>query len=202
MLLIDITRDITTAEVYPGDPETVLEQARTIGDSSDCNLSVLHTCVHTGTHTDAPLHFIEDGKSVEQLPSEAFIGPCTVIEVEEPYITGEYVNECFPQNAERILIKGNGEAFFMDSAAEEAAGLPNLRLIGTDAVSVGIHGSQIRPHKAFLSKDIPILEGLNLAEVEPGNYFLLAMPMKIGGAEGAPVRAVLADEYIFWTKQR
>ena len=202
MKLIDITRDITTAEVYPGDPETQLLSVRTIGEDSDCNLSVLCACNHTGTHADAPLHFIEGGASVEQLPPEAFIGPCVVLEVNEPFLTGEYVNEHFPQDAERILIKGNGEAAFMDSAAEEAAALPNLRLIGTDAVSVGVHGNQIRPHKAFLSRDIAILENLDLSEVEPGNYFLIALPLKIGGAEGAPVRAVLASDYIFWTQTR
>ena len=201
MHLIDITRDVTTAEVYPGDPPTVLRQVRTIGDESDYNLSELCACVHAGTHMDAPLHFIEDGPSVTQLPPDAFVGPCTVLEVKDSPITGECVNRRFPQNAERLLIKGNGEVTFMDSAAYEAAELP-LRLIGTDAASIGMETCELQTHKAFLSKGIVILEGLDLSEVEPGNYFLIALPMKIGGAEGAPVRAFLADEYIFWTKPR
>lgn len=201
MHLIDITRDVTTAEVYPGDPPTVLRQVRTIGDESDYNLSELCACVHAGTHMDAPLHFIEDGPSVTQLPPDAFVGPCTVLEVKDSPITGECVNRRFPQNAERLLIKGNGEVTFMDSAAYEAAELP-LRLIGTDAVSIGMETCELQTHKAFLSKGIVILEGLDLSEVEPGNYFLIALPMKIGGAEGAPVRAFLADDYIFWTKPR
>lgn len=201
MHLIDITRDITCAPPYPGDPETALEQIQTIGEGADCNLSTLFTSVHTGTHADAPLHFLEDGFSVDQYPPDVFIGPCVVLEVHDSPITGEYVNERFPQTAERILIKGGGEVTFMDSAAEEAAELP-LRLIGTDAVSVGTQGNEIRPHKAFLSKGIAILEGLDLTDVAPGNYFLIALPMRIGGAEGAPVRAVLADDYIFWTRPR
>lgn len=201
MHLIDITRDVTTAEVYPGDPPTVLRQVRTIGDESDYNLSELCACVHAGTHMDAPLHFIEDGPSVTQLPPDAFVGPCTVLEVKDSPITGECVNRRFPQNAERLLIKGNGEVTFMDSAAYEAAELP-LRLIGTDAASIGMKTCELQTHKAFLSKGIVILEGLDLSEVEPGNYFLIALPMKIGGAEGAPVRAFLADDYIFWTKPR
>lgn len=201
MHLIDITRDVTTAEVYPGDPPTVLRQVRTIGDESDYNLSELCACVHAGTHMDAPLHFIEDGPSVTQLPPDAFVGPCTVLEVKDSPITGECVNRRFPQNAERLLIKGNGEVTFMDSAAYEAAELP-LRLIGTDAISIGMETCELQTHKAFLSKGIVILEGLDLSEVEPGNYFLIALPMKIGGAEGAPVRAFLADDYIFWTKPR
>lgn len=201
MHLIDITRDVTTAEVYPGDPPTVLRQLRTIGPDSDYNLSELCACVHAGTHMDAPLHFIEDGPSVTQMPLDAFVGPCTVLEVKDSPITGECVNRRFPQNAERLLIKGNGEVTFMDSAAYEAAELP-LRLIGTDAISIGMETCELQTHKAFLSKGIVILEGLDLSEVEPGNYFLIALPMKIGGAEGAPVRAFLADDYIFWTKPR
>ena len=201
MHLIDITRDVTTAEVYPGDPPTLVRRVRTIGEDSDYNLSVLCACVHAGTHVDAPLHFFEDGLSVEQLPPDAFVGPCTVLEIKDSPITGECVNRRFPQNAERVLIKGGGEVTFMDSAAFEAAELP-LRLIGTDALSISMETCELQTHKAFLRKGIVILEGLDLSEVEPGNYFLIALPMKIGGAEGAPVRAFLADDYIFWTKQR
>ena len=201
MHLIDITRDITTAEVYPGDPPTVVRQIKTIGEESDYNLSVLCACVHAGTHVDAPLHFIEGGASVTELPADAFIGPCTVLEIKDSPITGECVNRRFPQKAERVLIKGNGEVTFMDSAAFEAAELP-LRLIGTDAISIGMETCELQTHKAFLRKGIAILEGLDLSEVEPGNYFLIALPMKIGTAEGAPARAFLADDYIFWTKPR
>ena len=201
MHLIDITRDVTTAEVYPGDPPTVVRQIRTIGEDSDYNLSVLCACVHAGTHMDAPLHFIEGGASVTELPEDAFVGPCTVLEIKDSPITGECVNRRFPQNAERLLIKGNGEVTFMDSAAFEAAELP-LRLIGTDALSISMETCELQTHKAFLSKGIVILEGLDLSEVEPGNYFLIALPMKIGTVEGAPVRAFLADDYIFWTKPR
>ena len=201
MHLIDITQDITKAVPYPGDPDTVVERIRTIGADADYNLSVISACLHTGTHVDAPLHFFEDGFAVDAYAPDAFIGPCVVLEIKDSPITGEYVNECFPQNAERILIKGQGEVSFMDSAAEEAAELP-LRLIGTDAASVGSPGFEIRPHKAFLRKGIAILEGLDLSQVKPGNYFLIALPMKIGGADGAPVRAFLADDYIFWTQQR
>lgn len=201
MHLIDISRDVTTAAVYPGDPPTVLRQIRAIGPDSDCNLSALEMCLHTGTHVDAPLHYFEGGADVEQFDPEVFIGPCTVIEVHDSPITGEYINRRFPQSAERVLIKGGGEVTFMDSAAQEAAELP-LRLIGTDAVSVGSYGCEMQVHKAFLRSGIAILEGLDLTNVAPGHYFLIALPMKIGGAEGAPVRAMLADDYIFWTQQR
>jgi arylformamidase len=197
MRFIDISRDLLTAPVYPGDPETSVEQVLSIGGGDDCNLSAVYACVHTGTHADAPLHFIEGGASIDTLPLDVYIGPCTIIEVREGVITGEYVNKHFPRKCERLLIKGGGKAVFMDSAAEEAVSL-GVKLIGTDANSIGYEGNQIKPHKAFLSKGVAILEGLDLSEAEPGNYFLIATPVKLGGLEGAPVRAILATEYIFW----
>ncbi len=200
MKLIDISRDLTTAEVYPGDPQTVIERIRTIGSDSDCNLTAAFMCLHTGTHIDAPMHFIDNGDDATAYDPEIFFGPCTVIEIKDSPITGEFIDRHFPKNAERVLIKGNGEVTFMGSSAEEASKL-GLKLIGTDAASVGVHGDQIKPHKSFLMNGTAILEGLDLSEVEPGNYFLIAFPLKISGVDGAPVRAFLADEYIFWTKK-
>lgn len=200
MKLIDISRDIRTTDVYPGDPDTVIERVRTIGDESDCNLSAMYSCLHAGTHVDAPMHFLENGGDILSYDPAAFFGPCTVIEIKDSPITGEFIDNHFPKNAERILIKGNGKVTFMGSSAEEASKL-GLKLIGTDASSVGVHGDQIKPHKSFLSNGTAILEGLDLSEVEPGNYFLLAFPVKISGVDGAPARAFLADEYIFWTKK-
>jgi len=197
MNFIDISRDMLSAPVYPGDPEPSVEQVLSINSGDDCNLTAVYACVHTGTHADAPLHFIEDGASIDTIDVNFFIGPCTVIDVREGVITGEYVNRHFPRKCERLLIKGNGQAFFMDSAADEAAAL-GIRLIGTDANSIGYKGNQIKPHKAFLSKGVAILEGLDLSEVTPGNYYLIAPPVKLGGLEGAPVRALLATDYIFW----
>ncbi|MCL2507859.1 MAG: cyclase family protein [Oscillospiraceae bacterium] len=199
MRLIDISRDLLTSEIYSGDPKPEVSWLRTIESGSDCNLSAISACVHTGTHVDAPLHFIEGGGGIERYGLDAFFGPCDVIEVRDSPVTGEFVNRRFPKGSERVLIKGNGQVWFMDSAAEEAAAL-NLKLIGTDSLSIGTHGNQIRPHKAFLSRGIAVLEGLDLSQVEPGRYFLMAAPVKLGGLEGAPARAVLAADYIFWSK--
>ena len=115
----------------------------------------------------------------------------------EGAITGEDINEKFPQKCERLLIKGDGKAYFHSSAADELADI-GLKLIGTDSLSVGVKGDQVAPHKAFLGAGICVLEGLDLSEVTPGNYYLFAAPVKLGGLEGAPVRAVLISDYIFW----
>ncbi len=200
MKLIDISRKFFQSDVYPGDPEPEYEQLCEIGDSSECNLTAVHACSHTATHADAPLHFISGGKPIDEMPLDAYIGPCTVLQVPAGVITGDYVDRFFPKSCERLLIKGGGKAFFMDSSAQELADR-GLLLIGTDSLSVGCKGNQTGPHKAFLQNSVAVLEGLDLSKVEPGNYFLFAPPVLYDGLEGAPVRAVLIEDYIFWAKR-
>ena len=134
------------------------------------------------------------------MPLDAYVGPCTVLQVPAGVITGEYVDRYFPKNCQRLLIKGGGKAFFMDSTAQELSER-NLLLIGTDSLSVGCKGNQPGPHKAFLGGGVAVLEGLDLSKVEPGNYFLFAPPVLYDGLEGAPVRAVLIEDYVFWAKR-
>lgn len=198
MQIIDISKDITKCDIYPGDPEVSITAVSKLKDGDSCNLSAIYTGLHNGTHADAPLHFIDGAKSIEQTDLSAYIGECYVIEVPEGPVTGEFVNNNFPSDAVRVLIKSNGNAWFMESAAEEIA-FSKIRLIGTDALSVGISGNQTAPHRAFLREDVAIIENLELTNVKPGKYFLLAQPLKIGGAEAAPLRAVLLADMIFWS---
>ena len=95
------------------------------------------------------------------------------------------------------MFKSGGGAYFLESAGDELAML-GVRLVGTDAQSVGCPGNQARPHRALLQENIAVLEGLCLEAAPPGDYFLIAPPVKIVGRDGAPVRAVLASDYIFW----
>ena len=200
MNIIDISRDIITAEVYPGDPEPRVQSFQKIEKGDECNLNALYMCLHNGTHIDAPNHFIEDGATVETLELERFIGECTVIEVPEGAIHGAFIDRYIPTDCERLIIKGNGKAYFSDSGAFALASL-GLKLVGTDANSVGTQGAQVAPHRAFLGNDIPLLEGLNLEDVVPGKYFLIAPPLKIGGVEATPTRALLISDYLFWGKK-
>ncbi len=200
MKIIDISKKYFSSEVYPGDPVPEAERISVIGENSECNLTVIHACAHTATHVDAPLHFVDEGRSIEELPLEPFIGECTVLEVPEGVITGDYVDRFIPKKCQRLLIKGNGKAFFMDSSAQELADR-GLLLIGTDSLSVGCKGNQVAPHKAFLLGGVTVLEGLDLSKVKAGNYFLFAPPVKCDGIEGAPARAILIEDYIFWSKK-
>ncbi len=199
MDVIDISRDLLKTPVYPGDPEGYIDDVQAIKRGDRCNLNAVYSCLHTATHIDAPLHFIEGGKSIEQFPPELFLGECAVVEAPPGPITGAFAEDNFPwRDCERLLIKGNGLSYLMEASAYYIVD-SGIKLLGTDSQSIGNHGSNDVIHKAILSADIPIIEGLDLTDVEPGRYFLVAQPIKIGGLEAAPCRAVLIKDHLFWT---
>ena len=200
MKIIDISNDLLTAEVYEGDPVPEMKRVREISPDSYYNLSVLDAFLHNGTHIDAPLHFVPDADSVDKLPLEKFIGPCKVIEVSEGIITGRLVEEYFPRDCKRVLIKSKGRAFIHYTGAEVMSYL-GYELVGTDGVTVEAPDSDGSTHRSLLNANIAILEELNLEEVKSGEYFLIAPPVKIGGAEASFARAVLISDYIFWSSK-
>ena len=201
MKIIDISKDVMTCEVYPGDPLPNIEMVRTISDECEYNLGKISMCLHNGTHMDAPLHYLPNGNDVTEIDPEVFMGPCVVVEVKEEFITGAFVEEYFPRNATRILIKSHGKAVFHESAASELSHL-GYNLVGTDSLSVEPEGSDGRTHRMFMVDNIALLENLDLSNVEPGKYFLVAAPVKISGAEAAPVRAMLISDFIFWSGEQ
>lgn len=199
MKIIDISKKFFSCNIYPGDPEPSFERISDMKQGAVYNGSVVNAGVHTGTHADAPLHFLSDGISIEKMPLDAYIGPCTVIQVPPGAITGEYVDRFFPQKCERLLVKSDGLAYFMDFSAQELVDR-GIKLIGTDALSVGGRGNEMAVHKAFMQSNTAILESLDLSAVKPGEYFLSAAPVALDGMEAAPVRAVLIEDYIFWSR--
>ncbi len=199
MDVIDISRDLLKTPEYPGDPKNYVELVQRIKGGDSCNLSAVYTCLHTATHVDAPRHFIDDGATIDELPLDVFIGECYVVEAPPGPITGDYADKNFYiEGCERLLIKGNGLAHLMESTAYDIA-LSGIKLIGIDNCTIGKGETNPRVHTALLAENIPIIEGLDLSDVEPGRYFLMAQPIKIGGVEAAPLRAVLVKEHIFWT---
>lgn len=197
MKWIDISSDLLNAPAYPGDPEPEFTQIQRIEDGDECSLSAVFACVHAGTHADAQSHFIEGGKTIEEMPLDSYIGECLVVDFGPGLITGEEIERYVPEGTERLLIKGGGKAFLMEHAADELAFM-NLKLVGTDAMSIADDNEQRRTHCALLGGGTAVLEGLNLESVQAGHYFLVAPPVRIDGADGAPVRALLLKEHLFW----
>ena len=140
MEIIDISRDILKTPVYPGDPEGYLDEIKSMKKGEKCNLNAFYTCLHTATHVDAPLHFINGGASIDEIPLATFIGECVVVEVPPGPVTGAFAEDNFPFNAERVLIKGNGNSYLMESSAYCFADT-NVKLLGTDSQSIGYGSS-------------------------------------------------------------
>ena len=198
--IIDISKGILKTDVYPGDPEPSFRFVRhSRGDGY--NLGFLSAGMHAGTHVDAPLHFFDDGASVDSLDLNAFVGPCTVIETPPGLLTGADVDRLFPRICERVLIKGNGKTLLHPSAASEIS-YRGCLLLGIDAPTIEAPDSAGATHRFLLGENVAILENLNLSEVREGDYFLLSQPVIVEGAEAAPCRALLIKGHIFWSGSR
>lgn len=192
MLLYDISTDILTAQVYEGDPAPTLEYIRSTENGDDYNLSVLTTCMHTGTHVDSPFHYDDEGAKIEDMKLSVFYGKCTVVTI-KGILTGEDMERLLPYCKRRLLLHGDGEAYLSYSAAVVLAD-SNIQLIGTDGISVSTAFDEYRTHLEFARANIAVLEGLNLAGIRDGEYTLCAFPIKVSGAEAAPCRAVLLEQ--------
>jgi len=191
---------------WPGSPRVELSRRRDMGQGDAVNDSVLLCGVHTGTHVDAPLHFLADGADVTQLALDALIGPAVVGALPDvDVVTAEDLDALnLPNDMQRLLLRTrNSEGwqrgdreFRADFVALTAAAARwvvarGIRLIGVDYLSVQIFRGDPQTHIALLQAGVVIVEGLNLAGVAPGSYELICLPLKLAGAEGAPARAVL-----------
>jgi len=189
MKIIDISREAFSAPNYDDDPQPKFKWYKRLNRNSEYNLSVLGMTPHTGTHLDAPLHYIENGESVDLCPLEKCYGSCTVISI-EGILTGEDMDRLLPLCKKRLLIHGNGNAALELSAARVLTE-NGVVLIGTDSVSISFREQEEEVHRELLSKGTLILENLVFDNVPDGNYILCALPLKLGGMEASPVRAVL-----------
>ena len=192
MTIYDISRELFSADVYPGDPVPYSERIRRIDTGDEYNLSAFFTGSHSGTHLEAPRHFIEDGDTIDRMPLDPFIGPCTVITA-DGLITGAQVEELLLKSQKRILFRGDGQAFLDRSAAFVLAD-SGTTLVGTDAISIASELEERAVHLELLGAGIPVLEGLFLDHVPDGNYLLIALPLKLRGLEASPCRAVLLKD--------
>jgi len=208
MKIFDVTVAISEKmPIYAGDPPALVESAKQLSAGESSNVSRLAFGAHTGTHVDAPNHFIDGSRRVDQLDLNKLIGQCRVVRVpdEVQTIGPEHIGDI--EGIERVLFKTKNSAYWNESefhsdfahlspAAADALVAGGVKLVGIDYLSIErFHSGDHAVHKAFLSKEIVILEGLDLRAVEPGDYELICLPLKyIGGeGDGAPARAVLVQ---------
>lgn len=187
MKLYDITGELFSTPVFPGDPEPKFTFVKDMRYGDDCNLSNLTQCTHNGTHADAPKHFINNGITIDEMPLEKFIGPCKVVNVGE-CIGKEVVEQRIKVSDERILFKG---ACRITKEGAQALARCKFSLVGVESMSVAVGSDTIPVHRILLRQEIAILENLDLSSIEEGKYFLTALPLKMKGLEASPVRAVL-----------
>lgn len=203
---IDISVPIKAGMVHwPDNPEIRVDKMLDMERGDVCNVSVLSMGSHTGTHMDAPLHFIRNGKSLDQMPLDATIGPCRVIEIKNrEAVTAEEIAPFRIKAGERILFKTANSrkswksvAFdedFIYISKEAAAHLAKARVmtVGIDYLSVGgFKKDGVETHHALLGAGIWVIEGLNLSRIKPGRYELNCLPLRVLKSDGAPARALL-----------
>ncbi len=192
LIIHDISKDTISTPVFSGDPETEVVQVRSMEDGDGYNLSKISMSVHSGTHIDAPLHFCADGSSIDKLRLNTFYGKCTVITV-DGILTGEDMERLLPYCKRRILFRGKGNTYVSQSAAIVLAS-SRVVLVGTDAESIAPSFDEEKTHRELARAGIAILENLNLNDIEDGEYDLCAFPVKFGGLEAAPCRAILFEQ--------
>lgn len=196
MKIYDISQEVYTCKVYPGDPAPQREVLARIADGSMYNLTAFSMCSHNGTHVDAPYHFYENGKNLSQVSLENFIGMAYVAEhagdilAEDAIAILERARKAGRGCMKRILIKGKAVVTIEAAEIFSEAG---LLLFGNESQTVGPEEAPMAVHLKMLGADMVFLEGIRLAEVSEGIYFLSAAPIHLGGADGAPCRAVLVE---------
>lgn len=192
MIIHDISRDTINTPVYDGDPATRAERIKSIENGDGYNLTEISMSVHSGTHIDAPLHFYDEGSSIDNIRLNTFFGKCTVITV-SGILTGEDMERLLPYCKRRVLFHGEGKTFISHSAAIVLAE-SRVVLVGTDAQSIAPSFDEERTHRELARAGIVILENLNLSAIDDGEYDLCAFPIKLGGLEAAPCRAIILEQ--------
>src|SRR4051812_7025869 len=206
---IDVTAtlDPATTPIYAGDAPMNFEFIKDMRRGDPLTLSAYSLGAHSGTHVDAPMHFVRDGASIDHLSLTPFIGPARIVDIDDSVraITAAELGRHQWKGAERVLfrtrssVRGwmSSSTFHRDFAyiAPDAAQLladAGVKLVGIDYISAEQFGAPAPlTHRILLGRGIPIVEGLSLANANAGDYDAIILPIKVGGHEGAPARAVL-----------
>ncbi|MGD9629472.1 MAG: cyclase family protein [Pyrinomonadaceae bacterium] len=208
MAIYDVTVAISeSVPIYDGDPKVKIDTFASIAEGSAANVSNVCFGAHTGTHVDAPNHFIDGTRRVDQLDIEKLIGRCIVVEVPGDVVAIEPEHLPDLSGVERIVFKTRNSEFwntpedgfrtdftYITPATAKALADTGIKLVGIDYLSIEAPGAEGHPvHITLLEKEIVILEGLDLREIAAGEYELICLPLKYTGGtgDGAPARTIL-----------
>ncbi len=189
---------------FEGDPAVILERTSALAAGDVCNLSRLDFGVHSGTHVDAPNHFIDGASGIESIPLDVLVGPALVVDasMDGSQIDPEAIGRMgIPDGTQRVLFRANSalwnestfQSTFVGLTGEGALAFVALgvRLVGIDYLSIAPFGNPTPTHRALLDAGVTIVEGLDLREVEAGLYDFICLPLLIPGSDGGPARAIL-----------
>ena len=196
MKIYDISQEVFSCRVYPGDPAPERQLLSSIEEGGLYNLTAFSMCAHNGTHIDAPFHFLNDGKTVDALGLEAFVGLAYVAE-HHGIVSADDASEMLkkakaqdPEAAKRLLIKGEAE---VSAEAAKVFASSGILLLGNESQTVGPEDEPMEVHLILLGAGVVLLEGIRLADVPEGDYLLNAAPLNLSGSDGSPCRAILMD---------
>jgi arylformamidase len=208
MRIYDISLTITSnIPTWPGDPSVVLERTASIEAGADANLTRMDMCVHTGTHVDAPFHFLGgDAATVEQLSLKVLSGRTYILHIPDcDLITAKTLEKAeIPPRTRRLLFKTRNSEYwskpvngfqtdFVALSPDAAQWLVDrgVRLVGIDYLSIAPFQDGRKTHEILLKAGVVVIEGLDLSRVSQGRYTLHCLPLKLAGCDGAPARAIL-----------
>ncbi|RPI87485.1 MAG: cyclase family protein [Chloroflexi bacterium] len=208
MQTYDISLDISPQMItWPGDPSVTLERVKKIEEGASANVSRMDIGVHTGTHVDAPFHFLRDGKTIDCLPLRLLTGRVYVLHLPDSVneITSQVLQKAeIPPRTRRLLFRTRNSKLWakheknfredyvaLSADAADFLVKRGVKLVGVDYLSVAPFHSTIPTHEILLKAGVIVVEGLNLSQVAPGRYTLYCLPLKLIGADGAPARAIL-----------
>ncbi len=211
MKIYDISVTVTpNLPVWPGDPPVILERVEKIEEGGNANVSRIDMGVHTGTHVDAPVHFVPGAAGVDKMPLDVLVGKVQVVEIpdEAGSIGAEEVEAAgIRDDTQRVLFKTRNSEYwnhlesgfqpgFVGITRDGAISLVDMgiRLVGIDYLSIAPFKQSRPTHEVLLKAGMVVIEGVDLRQVKPGDYSLYCLPLKLGGSDGAPCRAILIEE--------
>ncbi len=196
-MIYDITQPISESmKVYPGDPTVSIETLSDVSSGAPYSLSKISMGSHTGTHVDAPNHLISGGNTIDNIALDALVGSCTVIYCNTNMgISIQDLDRMeVPSDTKRLLIRTKQSTGYLSREAAVRLVEGGVKLVGIDSSSVDAPASlHLAVHQTLLKTETIIVENLALDNVEPGNYWLVCLPLRLQGCDGAPARAILMD---------